>query len=125
MRKKLYLHYLSDSFKVNAYEHTNLDNSEKNVTRSTERTKYESNKKDDIIKLSQKDSKEKFGKTILSLGELEKCCDDMDSDEIENQDEVDEKDYLSLPFFRLFITTKRLLEFTLETDKINIDATYK
>ncbi|RNA27961.1 hypothetical protein BpHYR1_003846 [Brachionus plicatilis] len=35
---------------------------------------------------------------------------DMDYDEIENQDEVDEKDDLSLPFFRLFITTKRLLE---------------
>ena len=156
--KKLYLHYLSDSFKVNAYEsvneHTHLDNSEKNMSPDVKAKIVEffnlNIKPNSILELLREQNmkvpkksilsgflrkirKEKFGKTILSLGELEIWCknnyfnqndedkpfvanylinygDDMDYDEIENQDEVEEKDDLSLPFFRLFITTKRLLE---------------
>lgn len=157
--KKLYLHYLSDSLKVNVYEtvneHTHLDHSDKKMSvevkakiveffnlnikpnailEQLREQNMKVPKKSILITFLRKIRKEKFGKTILSLGELETWCknnsfnqndedtpfvadyfvnygDEMDyDDEIENPDEIDEKDDLSLPFFRLFITTQRLLE---------------
>ena len=93
--------------------------------------------------------KEKYGRTKISLGEFERFCinhkeipdedkgfvaayfvsyDDNELDDEEDDDEgetVDSANENCGKKFRVFFTTKRLVEIATKTNKIHADATYK
>lgn len=77
-------------------------------------------------------NKQKFGPSTISLGEVESWCsanievpDDEDTPFVAGFKIVEDDDEIENNLFRFFVTTKRLLQTTLISDKLHADATYK